>query len=51
MSVKVWDANNVSLPLVKSHDKHREFVYDVDYSPFVQGLIASASLDKSFCVF
>lgn len=51
MSVKVWDTTNVAKPLLKSHDKHREFVYDVDYSNFVPDLIGSASLDKRFCIF
>ena len=51
MSVKVWDTVNVVKPLVKSHDKHREFVYDIDYSKFVKDLICSASLDKRFCIY
>ena len=34
MSVKVWNTINVAKPLIKSHDKHREFVYDINYCKF-----------------
>lgn len=51
MSVKVWDTSNVQNFLLKSHDKHREFVYDVDFSMYMENVIATASFDKKLCVF
>lgn len=51
MSVKVWDVSNVQSPLVRSHDKHREFVTDIDNSLFYPNLVASCSFDKKVCVF
>lgn len=51
MSVKSWCLKNMDSPLLKSFDKHREFVYDIDYSNFFRDLILSGSLDKTFCLF
>ena len=51
MSVKTWSLENMQNPLLRSHDKHREFVQDVDYSLFDKDLIVTGSLDRTFCVF
>ena len=51
MSVKVWDVQNIQSPLVKSHDKHREFVSDVDCSLFYPNLVGSCGFDRKVCLF
>lgn len=50
MSVKVWNTE-LDNSLIKSHDKHREFVNDCNYSLHQPNLIISGSLDKRFCIF
>jgi WD40 repeat protein len=50
MSVKLIDTKNLSVPVVKSHDKHHEFVQGVDWSPLSQNLITSISWDQKMYV-
>lgn len=51
MSVKSWNLKNLKSPLLANHNRHQEFVYDVEYSLFYENLIMSASIDKRICIF
>ena len=45
MSVRLWDTRNLSMPSLRVFDKHHEFVQGIDWSPIIQGKIASISWD------
>ncbi len=51
MSVKLWSLKDIKNSLIKTHNKHREFVYDIDWNLHRPNLIISASLDKRYCIF
>lgn len=50
MSVILWDTSQPFNPIVKRHDNHHEFVQGIDWSPLVEGRIASISWDQKLYV-
>ena len=52
MTVKGWDLKRLpQSPLMKSHNRHREFVNEVDFSMFERNVVVSCSLDKFINIF
>lgn len=52
MTVKGWDLKRLPAnPMMKSHERHREFVNDVDFSMFHPNYVVSCSLDKFINIF
>jgi peroxin-7 len=52
MTVKGWDLKRLpNNPMMKSHERHREFVNDVDFSMFEKNVVVSCGLDRFINVF